>query len=81
VGRVYSRKQSGFAVSIVKVGNIAEIPKAEPDWRRHIVQWQMYTTVGFGAGHRNYTGNELLRLAIVSSLASMRTNRDAATLT
>jgi hypothetical protein len=53
VGRVNSRKQSGFAVSIVKAGNMAEIPNAEPDWRRQIVQWQMYTTVGFGAGQRN----------------------------
>ena len=41
IGRVYSRKHSGFDVSIVKAGNIADILNAEPDCRRHIVQWQM----------------------------------------
>jgi hypothetical protein len=38
---VYSLKFSGFDVSIVKAGNIADIPNAEPDRRRQIVQWQM----------------------------------------
>jgi hypothetical protein len=41
VGRVNSRKNSGFEVSIVNAGNIADIPNAEPDCRRQIVQWQM----------------------------------------
>jgi hypothetical protein len=38
---MYSRKNSGLDVSIVKAGNIADIPNAEPDCRRQIVQWQM----------------------------------------
>jgi hypothetical protein len=41
VERVYSRKYFGFNVSIVKAGNIADIPNAEPDCRRQIMQWQM----------------------------------------
>lgn len=53
VGRLYSCKQSAFSVSIGDAGNMAEMPKAEPDWRRQMVQWQMYTAIGLDNGHVN----------------------------
>ena len=39
----------------LKRGKMAEVPKAEPVWRRHSEQWQMYRASGWARGVLNVT--------------------------